>query len=101
MCDLLILDFRHQWCSESAVVSESRARERKLAARDRQQRDNTDVDGIDAIGLKNWAASRDYTTATIEHESSTEDHEATTDRRIESGRIEDEDTGIALRNALI
>ena len=79
MRDLLIRDFRHKWCSDSEVVSESRARESKLAARDRRQRDDTDVDGIDATGLErrvteNWAASRDYTTAAIEHESSTEDH---------------------------
>jgi hypothetical protein len=65
-----------------------------------------DMDAIDATGLErrvteNWAASRDCTTATIEHESSTEDHEATTDRPMESGRIEDEDTGIATREVLI
>ena len=79
MCDLLIRDFRHKWCCDSEVVSESRAWESKLAARDRRQRNDTDVDGIDATGLErrvteNSAASRDYTTATIEHESSTEDH---------------------------
>jgi len=74
VCDLLIRDFRHKWCSDSKVVSESRARESTLAARDRRQRDDTDVDGIDAMGLENCAASRDYTTATIEHKSSTEDH---------------------------
>jgi len=44
------------------------------AARVRRQRDDMDVDGIDAKKLENWAASRDCTTATIEHESSTEDH---------------------------
>jgi hypothetical protein len=33
-----------------------------------------DVDGIDATGLENWAASRDYTTATIDHESRTADY---------------------------
>jgi hypothetical protein len=77
--NLLIRDFRYKWCSDSEVVSESRARESKLAARDRRQGDDTEVDGIDATGrerrvTENWAASRDYTTATIEHESSTEDH---------------------------
>jgi len=77
--DLLIWNFHHKWCSDSAVVSESRARESQLAARDSRQRDNMDVDGIDATGLEqrvteNWAANREYTTAIIEHESSTEDH---------------------------
>ena len=66
MCDLLIRDLRHKWCSDSDVISESRARERKLAARDRRQGDDTDLDGIDATGLEqrvteNWAAIRDYT----------------------------------------
>jgi hypothetical protein len=59
------------------------------------------VDGIDAAGLENWAASRDYTTATIEHESHTEDHLASTDRRIEGGRIKGKDTGITIRDRLI
>jgi len=64
MCDLVILDFRHTWCSDSEVLSESRARESKLAAKD-----DTDVDGIHVTGLErhvteNRAVSRHYTTAT-------------------------------------
>jgi len=74
VCDLVIRDFRHKWCSDSEVVSECRARESKLAARDGRQPDDMEGNGIDATGLENWAASRDYTTATIEHESSPEDH---------------------------
>jgi len=84
--DLLIRDFRHKWCSDSEVVSESRARESKLAARDRRQGDDTDLDGIDAPGLERRvtetsAAIRDYTTVTIEHESSTEDDRSTNRKR--------------------
>jgi len=79
MCDLLIWDFRYKWCADLEVVSECRARESKLAARDRQQRDDMEVEGIDVTGLEqriteNWAASRDYTSVIIEHESSTEDN---------------------------
>jgi hypothetical protein len=77
--DLLIRDFCHKWCTDSEGDSESRAWASKLAARDGRQRDDTDLDGIDATGLEQgvtekWAASRDYTTATIEHKSSTEDN---------------------------
>jgi len=74
VCNVVIRDLRHKQCSDSEVVSERRAPESKLAARHRQQGDNSDVDGIDATGLENWAASKDCTTATIEHDSSTEDH---------------------------
>jgi hypothetical protein len=79
VCDLLLQDIRHKWCSDLEVVSESSAQESKLAARDRRNRDDTDVDAQDTTGLErrfteHCTASRDYTTATIEHESSTEDH---------------------------
>jgi len=91
--DLITPDLRHKWWSDSEVVSESRARKSNLAARDRLLRDNTEVDGIDAMGLENWATSRDSTTAIIDHELSMGDCLATTDRPIASGRIKDKDTG--------
>jgi len=59
------------------------------------------VDGSDPTGLENWAASRDYATATIEHDSHTEDHYAMRDRQIERRRIEDKDIGITIRDVLI
>jgi hypothetical protein len=79
MCNLLIQDIHHKWCSEWEVISQSRVRESKLATRDRRQRDDTEVVEIDSRGLEqhvteNWAASRDYTTATIILKSSMEDH---------------------------
>jgi len=50
---LLIPDIHQKWCPDSEVVSESRARESKLVASDRQQRDNMDVDGMDVISVSN------------------------------------------------
>ena len=74
--------------------------------RDSRQHDDQDVDGMDTKGLEpcvreNWAASRYYSTARIEHISSTEENQAMTDRRIARGRVEDQDTGIASRDGLI
>jgi len=71
-----------------------------LSARDRRQGDDTDLDGLDAPGqerrvTETSAAIRDHTPVTIEPESSAEEHLATTDRPIVSGRIKDQDTGIA------
>jgi hypothetical protein len=74
VCDLLIRDFSHEWCSDSEVVSERRARAYKLAATDRRQGDDTDVDESDVTGLENRAPSRDYTTAIIEYEEIMEDY---------------------------
>ena len=74
MYNLLIQDFGHKWYLDLGVVSESRAWKSKLIKSDRHQRNDTDGDGIDAMRQKNWAVSRDDTTAISEHQSRTEDH---------------------------
>jgi len=99
--DLLIREFLNKWCFDLVVNSESGARESKGAPRDRRLRDDKDVDGLDPTVLENWVVSWDNTTATMEHDSSTESHQAPTDWGIDSGRIEDQDTGLAIEAALI